>query len=163
MVHTDQKSLKYLLDQRVVGEDQQKRVTKLLGYDFEIRYKAGNENRVADALSRKLQYSAISIINVADWADIEAEVQADARLRGIIQDLLQGNDSHPRFELRKGRLYYKGRLVIAKESTKIPQILQEFHDSSTGGHSGFFRTYKRIAGLLYWEGMKSRIQKYIRV
>ena len=106
-----------------MGEDQQKWVTKLLGFDFEIKYKAGNENRVADALSRKLQYSAISAVTFTEWSDLEAEIQANASLWGIIQDLLQGIDTHPGFELKKGRLYYNGRLVIAKDLAKIPLIL----------------------------------------
>lgn len=29
-----------------------------------------------------------------------------------------------------------------------------------GGHSGFFRTYKRLKGELYWEGMKGDVKKY---
>ena len=41
-------------------------------------------------------------------------------------------------------------------------ILREFHDSASGGHSGFFRTYKRIATILFWEGMKKDIQEYVR-
>ena len=80
-------------------------MTKLLGFDLEIKYKARSENRVADALSRKLQYSAISSISFSDWAELEDEVQADARLRGIIQDLLQGSIDHLGFELKKGQLY----------------------------------------------------------
>ena len=35
-VQTDQKSLCHLLDQRVMGAEQQKWLMKLLGYDFEI-------------------------------------------------------------------------------------------------------------------------------
>ena len=27
---------------------------------------------------------------------------------------------------------------------------------------GFFRTYKRISSILYWEGMKKDIQKYVQ-
>ena len=41
IVHTDQKSLKFLVDQQMMGADQQKWVAKLLGFDFEIKYEAG--------------------------------------------------------------------------------------------------------------------------
>ena len=37
----DQDSLKYFLEQRLSLEEQQKWVTKILGYDFEIIYKKG--------------------------------------------------------------------------------------------------------------------------
>jgi hypothetical protein len=52
-VKTDHDSLKYFLEQRLSLEEQQKWVTKILGYDFEIVYKKGKQNVVADALSRK--------------------------------------------------------------------------------------------------------------
>ena len=39
-------------EQRVMGEDQQKWIAKLIGYDFEVKYKPGKENNAADALSR---------------------------------------------------------------------------------------------------------------
>ena len=53
IVRTDQISLKYLLEQRVIGQDYQKWVSKTMGFNFEIQYRTGASNRVADALSRK--------------------------------------------------------------------------------------------------------------
>ena len=41
------------MEQRLSSEEQQKWVTKILGYDFEIIYKKGKQNVVEDALSRK--------------------------------------------------------------------------------------------------------------
>jgi hypothetical protein len=41
------------LEQRLSSEEQQKWVTKILGYDFEIVYKKGKQNVVEYALSRK--------------------------------------------------------------------------------------------------------------
>ena len=66
-VFIDQKSLKFLLKQRVAEEGQQKWLSKLLGYDFEIKYKAGSDNKVADALSRKFYHSSLSFSMATEW------------------------------------------------------------------------------------------------
>ena len=54
-INTDHQSLKYFLEQRISSPEQQKWVTKLFGYDYEIIYKKGKDNVVADALSRKYE------------------------------------------------------------------------------------------------------------
>lgn len=46
IIHTDQKSLKFLTEQRVLGEEQFKWTSKLMGLDFEIKYKHGCEKRL---------------------------------------------------------------------------------------------------------------------
>ncbi|GJY38290.1 ty3-gypsy retrotransposon protein [Tanacetum coccineum] len=51
-IYTDHHSLKHILTQTIQTPQQQKWVTKLLGYDFEVLYKPSRENTVADVLSR---------------------------------------------------------------------------------------------------------------
>ncbi|XP_072094071.1 uncharacterized protein [Arachis hypogaea] len=123
---------------------------------------AESDNRVVDALSRKFQFAAVLVVSTADWEGIEEEVQQDPKLQGIIQDLIQGREIVVGYEWRNGRLLYHGRLVISKHSKWIPKFLQQFHDSKIGGHSGFFRTYKRISGVLFWDGMKGTIMEYVK-
>ena len=122
----------------------------LLGFDFEIKCKLSKDNRVVDALSRKLQFSAISTVQTNVWEGLEAVVAADPRLKGIVQDLLRNPNLHPGFSLKKRVLYCKDRLVVPRSSSRIPVILKEFHDSAWVGRSGIFRTHKRISELVYW-------------
>lgn len=65
IIKTDQQALKYLLDQKVLNPMQQRGFTKLLGLNYEIQYKKGVENKVADALSRcVLEGSCTAITSV---------------------------------------------------------------------------------------------------
>ncbi|KAH9313676.1 hypothetical protein KI387_022303 [Taxus chinensis] len=72
-VKTDHDSLKYFLEQHFSSEEQQKWVSKMLGYDFEIIYKKGKKNVVADALSRKDDSTAALLCAISilqeDWVE----------------------------------------------------------------------------------------------
>lgn len=68
----DHFSLKYLLKKIITTPVQQKWQTKLLGYDFEIAYRSGQENKVADALSRKFEDQVLALaitFQVPDWVE----------------------------------------------------------------------------------------------
>lgn len=59
LIKTDHESLKYLLDQRITTTNQQKWITKLLGLDYDIVYKRGEDNVATDAfLSRQFESRA---------------------------------------------------------------------------------------------------------
>jgi hypothetical protein len=77
-VKTDHDSLKYFLEQQLSSEEQQKWVTKMLAYDFEIIYKKGKHNIVADALSRKEEETKGSLCAISipqfDWVE-EARIE----------------------------------------------------------------------------------------
>lgn len=57
IIYTDQKSLVQLSEQRLHTQWQQKVFTRLLGLQYRIVYKKGADNRVADALSRRIVHS----------------------------------------------------------------------------------------------------------
>jgi hypothetical protein len=72
-IKTDHQSLKYFLEQLISSPEQQKWVTKLFGYDYEIIYKKGKDNVVVDALSQKYEDEesifSLSFI-VPDWFQV---------------------------------------------------------------------------------------------
>jgi hypothetical protein len=165
-VSTDQKSLKQLLQQRIVTAEQQNWVAKLLGYDFNIVYKPGNLNRGANALSRAHELGEICVMaSNLQWKDaalLQEECAQDPYLQEIVADLQRDEKSRPGFEFKQGVLLYEGRLVISRNSVLIPTLLKEFHDTPQGGHSGFYRTYRRLAANVYWVGMKNVVQEFVR-
>ena len=73
------------MEQRLSLEEEQKWVAKMLGYEFEIIYKKGKQNIVADALSRKdeaiksLLY-AISIIQPYWISEVRDEWKNDEEI-----------------------------------------------------------------------------------
>ncbi|KAA0039461.1 Ty3/gypsy retrotransposon protein [Cucumis melo var. makuwa] len=113
-VKTDQKALKFLLDQRIIQPQYQKWIAKLLGYSFEVVYKPGVENRAADALSRKpeeVQLFGLSIPVTVDLDVIKREVFQDSKYMKIIRQIEQGEELQVNsYALQKGLLMYKNRL-----------------------------------------------------
>jgi hypothetical protein len=87
-------SLKYFLEKHLSSLEQEKWVSKLFGYDYEIIYKKGKNNVVADTLSRKYEDEgslfSLSFI-VLDWLQVVfQEWIQDPTISSLIQKL-QGN------------------------------------------------------------------------
>lgn len=165
-VHTDHKSLKHFLQQRVTSPDQQCWLAKLLGYQFEVKYKPGLENKVADALSRcHGDVDLKSLISYPTWLGgkkLLEEVAKDPAIQKIMTEVQNQQEIKAGYEVKQGVLFYHGRLVISPTSPSIPLLLEEFHSTPSGGHSGFLRTYRRLAENIYWIGMQKRVRDFVR-
>ena len=166
VVRTDQQSLRYLLQQREINPDYQKWVRKLLGFNFEVQFKPGVANRVADALSRKqngeVELGELISVSQIDWKKLNEEISGSSELQQIKKCLeLQGAE-YAGFRLQDGELWYKERRVIPKTSSFIPLLLTHNHDSVVGGHAGEVKTYLRLAAEWYWSGMRKTVSNYVR-
>ncbi|KAL4564447.1 hypothetical protein LXL04_028511 [Taraxacum kok-saghyz] len=163
VVRTDQRSLKYLLEQRTVTEDHQKWLSKLLGYNFDIMYKPGRENGVADALSRKTTEVDLATLTTSkvNWDALWADLAADTELQIIKDKIATSHNAPVGYTVHQDRVLFKGRLVLPAGSKWILVLCQAFHDSIIGGHSGTQKTYQRLSREVYWSGMKGDVAKFV--
>lgn len=122
------------------------------------------ENKAVNALSRvspTMDLYSLSTTNIVDLETIKKEVKKDPKLQKIVAEMSGSTEAtEGKFSIQHGMWKYKNRLVISKSSVLIPTILHIYHDSVLEGHLGFLRTYKRLTAELYWEGMKTDVEKY---
>ncbi|GJS62845.1 ty3-gypsy retrotransposon protein [Tanacetum coccineum] len=163
-VVTDQKSLKFLLDQRVIEGDHQRWISKLSGYDFEIVYRPGKENGFADALSRRgegVAFAQLTTSISSVHSGLEDELRQDSYLTNLRNRIEAKEDGLQGYSVVNGVVLFNRRVVLPQESPWVEKLFQEYHGGQIGGYRGTQKTYQRLASEFYWTGMKVDIAKRV--
>ncbi|GJR52082.1 retrotransposon-related protein [Tanacetum coccineum] len=141
-IKTDHFILKYLFGQRLTTPFQTKWLPKLLGYDYEISYKKGRENIIADAFLRVSGGTELnSLVLTSIASDLLQQVKDSWNNDPILQALIQQ---------LKDKSYLRNN------------IINYYHSDATGGHSGTDVTVQRLKSLFYWKGMHKLVKQFIR-
>lgn len=152
-----------MLDQRLTTPFQTKWLSKLLGFDYEISYTKGCDNKAADALSRMESYGNLFAILTSVTSDLMIQVEhswtLDQATRDLISKLQADPQSNPRYTWQHNQFRRKGKVVVGMDLTLRIQLIKHFHCDPTGGHYGIMVTYKKLAVVFYWKGMKPMIKK----
>lgn len=167
LIQTDQQSLIHLSDQRLHTVWQQKAHTKLMGLQYRIVYKKGADNKAADALSRKpfdgQSVLATSLVQPLWLDEVASSYLADPFAQTLLQQLAVASDhTSGSFQLHNHLIRKKGRIWVAAVPSLQLKIIQAFHDSPLGGHSGAPVTYQRLKCLFAWTGLKKQVWQYVQ-
>lgn len=74
--------------------------------------------------------NALLLTQDIDWAQLESEIMGDEWLQQIKREVEQQTREHKGFTVVEGKLFYKNRYVIPKNSSLIPVLLHHYHDST---------------------------------
>jgi len=138
-------------------------VFELQQYDFDVKYRRGVLNKVADALSRCPEVSATRKAKRCRCYDrIREETQQEPAKR-------------PEYRIKEGRLYryilhsldFKERGSEEQWKLCVPtplrqKVMTSYHNEPTAGHLGIAKTITRIAQGYCWPSMFRDIARHVR-
>ena len=143
-------------------------------FDFEIKYRQGILNRVADALSRDPLPSTSKDEEFDPLGVLDEEEPVCSWYRKKKAEVEKNPEVFPDFCVREGKLFRHfwdndlsepdlvepWKLCVPKPSRQ--SVIEENHDAPTAGHMGITKTIARVASRYYWPGMFRDIARYVR-
>lgn len=152
----------------------------MLEFDFELRYKKGSENAVADFLSRNAVVEAIEAVTDDEQsvAQAQREDQQVRMLRTYLKDkTLPREKATAAWVMRMTKdciledelVWYVSRrpgrrekvLLFAPEKVR-DRIMQAAHVTREAGHGGIQRTAERVMMAYYWPGIHQAAEEFIK-
>lgn len=169
--------MKFLLDQKLHSSLQYKWFSKLLGLDYEIQYKKGVENQVADALSRRIESDvgddhcvaitapsakSTSTLQPAWMQQVELSYGDDEECQQLIAQLLLDPQSQHDYQYVQGILKKHNRIMVGSSIGIRKQLIEAMHHSPLGGHSGQNACYQCLRSLFFWPLLKQDVIQVVR-
>lgn len=171
-VLSDHHSLTYFLRQKTLSRRQARWIELLADFDVEFCYIKGEENTVADALSRKeIEDDAPSPISISCVAAlVKAGPTILARTRKAIVKAYAHDKFYrtvmdtmtPREDCRvvDGVLYVDHRLYIPSAALLRERLVEEAHQKV--GHLGYLKTITDLRRDFFWPRMAKETEEFVR-
>lgn len=185
---SDHKALEYFMTTKALNARQARWAEILSEFNFLIKYRPGNSNMAADALSRReqdvvpqdLTKSSIRNRSLLKQDQVQ-EYPFETCISFIesfqlVNQLLDTNRRHPSlqiarnkaekdpnstYKIEEGLLLHQGRLVIPDNHSLITELIKEAHNQPSVAHPGCKKTLQLLKDRYYWKGMRATVERFI--
>ncbi|GBG74577.1 hypothetical protein CBR_g18986 [Chara braunii] len=167
-VETDHQTLRWMRTQPVLSDALKRWIEVIEQYDFDPQYLKGEYNKVADALSRRPDFSGALITEFVLMDDVTHSLvdayREDQFMSEIIRRLeAKDNKTSAEFELVNGLLFLEKagnkRLRVPSRESLCSLFLGECHDAT--GHFGYKKTAANLLQWFWWPMMLRDAQLYV--
>ncbi|KAE8970243.1 Transposon Ty3-G Gag-Pol polyprotein, partial [Phytophthora rubi] len=192
VVETDHRSLETIFTQKSISHRVARWYDELSEYPVTFRYIQGQNNTVADGISRRPDFMKKT---TATLASITTRKQVRERIeQGLPSLIKEATSRYPedpftaslekqlgagkseetpvrhfeRYTSQDKQMFYQApsdaapRLVLPNIPEIIDALLYEFHDAKCYGHPGVERTLRIVEKQFYWRNMERSIRTYVR-
>jgi hypothetical protein len=158
-----QNGLQYLFNQPNLNARKSRWLEFLSEYNFDIKHIKGKENKVVDALSRRVHElcaTTISMYQIDVKRKIMEVANTDLQYRELVAMLQQGKILW-KMDIYKlgvdGILLHKNKIFIPNVQDLKHIILHEMHNVPYVRHPGYHKAIAAVKSQYFWPGMKREI------
>jgi hypothetical protein len=175
IIKSDHKNLRTFMTTKELNARQARWAEELSSYDFRIEHIKGKENRVADALSRRVGYKEDETPERKTQMLVEKDgaliinrqmklsmISLNFEDKELIKEIKEATQKSERVDIETeedGFRRFNGLIFIPKEMEE--KLIQRHHDEAREGHPGIARTMEKIQRGYYFPGMHRKVAKYI--
>ena len=175
VVYTDQKPLLCLSVFKDVLNKRVRWIHYMESLRTRLRYLTGNQNVVADFISRNnindtkfydvLRFNALEL-SAASYKheDLIMAQRNDAKLKQVIEGIESNKHVPKEYRISKSKLFMKNNLFMCNHHSHYlvvcpselrSDVLDLSHSQWYSGHFGIFKTHKRVLASFWWPGLYS--------
>jgi hypothetical protein len=149
-LRTDHIGLKYLFEHPTLNSRRTRWLEFLSEYDFDIKNIKGKENKVVDALSRRVHIMHATVVNMHQ-SDLKRKILdglvIDQHYLQVNENLQQGyvRQKKKEYEIKEDILLkHKNRIYVPSSRELKNLVLKEMHDVSYAEHPGYQKTITTV-------------------
>jgi hypothetical protein len=152
----DHNGMKYLFDQPTLNARHSRWFEFLCEYDFDIKHINGKENKVVDALCRrvqKLHATTISMYRTNIKRKISEVANADLQYRDLVENPQQGEMPQKVEDYKlevDGTLLYKNKIYVPNVQDLKHVIFHEMHNVPYAKHPGYKKILAAVKSHYFW-------------
>lgn len=174
-VVSDHRSLRWLRSLEKPSGRLARWMLELQHYNFEVLYRKGALNQVADALSRAKEDQVRGRPSRLAVLEQAAKGGSCKWYRRMLQKVRREPGKYKMFKSKQGQLFrccnntdsalteeLRSPWRMCVPTPRRTEVLKECHDEPAAGHLGVAKTIARVAQHYYWPGMYRDVKTYVR-
>jgi len=174
-LESDHRSLEHVKTSKDPSKRVERWLSALSRFNFDIVYRPGPTNAVADSLSRLVPSLAAITSLSADpelLSKIKEGYRDDVYFGPVFQKWVLDESPSAKFAPRYSRCFARDGLLYFSDPLgdrlcipALPEVklllLRESHDAVAAGHFGLEKTYQSLARRFFWPRLASSVKKFV--
>ena len=143
-------------------------IERLAPFSIDFRYISGEDNSIADVLSRTLEfYVAETDMTAEEDRSLELAVLSDVeyqqRLKDVAKYLEEGSLIYQGYSIHDNVIYRPdGTAEVPNDQKLRLKLLECNHDHPMAGHFGRDRTLESLRRKWFWKGITKDVEEYVK-